>query len=132
MIKKISVILIVTLTFGFMLPNLAKGERDSPKGVEPVIYDGIKYVAVGMSSVQAWDVKTVENLSELWDVAKPLWELKVYEVEYNTDLERDVQDVWITSLSIEDGKLIVVNEKGDKYEVDLKTQGIKKREPLPK
>ena len=50
---------------------------------------------------------------------KCYWEKEVYTVEYNPDLESDVQDVFITSLNIEDGKLVVVNEKGDVYKVDL-------------
>ena len=42
-----------------------------------------------------------------------LWEKEVYTIEKDPALESDVQDVFITSLNIENKKLIVVNEKGE-------------------
>ena len=50
---------------------------------------------------------------------KLLWKLRVYKVEYDPNLEGDVQDVFITSLKIVDGNLEILNEAGDKFIVDL-------------
>ena len=36
-------------------------------------------------------------------------------------MEADIQWVFITNLSIKDEKLIVVNENGDKYEIDIES-----------
>lgn len=101
------------------LCSSAEADRLAPKEVEPVIYNGVKYVAphwgyeYGWKQnggyVQAWDIKT----------GKKLWEKRIYEVKYDPQLEKDVQDVFITSLSIEDGKLVVINERNKKFKIDV-------------
>lgn len=109
-------------------PGEGRAMRFPPKDVEPVIYNGIKFTAPHWAYqhggkqnggyVEALDAET----------GKKLWGLRVYKVEYDLSMETDVQDIFITSLSIEDGKLIVVNERKDTYEVDLATKKVEKRE----
>jgi hypothetical protein len=97
------------LAFG---SSSAFAKRPAPKDVPPVIAGDIKYTAPprnGGGYVEARDVRS----------GKLLWELRVYEIKVDQDLERDVQDIFITSLKVADGKLQVVNEKGDKFVVDL-------------
>ena len=53
------------------------------------------------------------------ETGKLLWELRVYEVEYDPILEGDVQDVYITYLKIVDGNLEILHEAGDKFVVRL-------------
>jgi len=36
-------------------------------------------------------------------------------------MEADIQWVFITNLSIKDRKLVVVNEKGGRYEIDIES-----------
>jgi len=100
--------------------NLSEAKRLPPKNVEPVIYNGIIYTAPHnkMGYIEAWNLDTGEKL----------WELKVYDVDYDSSLESDVQDVFITSLSISGDKLIAINEKNDKYEIGLKTKEVNKRQ----
>jgi hypothetical protein len=64
-----------------------------------------------MGSVEARDEKTDQLL----------WTTKVYSVAYDSNLETDVQDVFITKLEVANGKLFVTNESNQKYQVDLKT-----------
>ena len=40
---------------------------------------------------------------------------------YVNNLEKDVQDVYITNLQIENAYLLVTNEKGEIYKINLKT-----------
>jgi len=56
----------------------------------------------------------------------PTCELQIYEEKYNLNLERDVQDLFITSMTIEDGRLLVTNERDETFEVNLKTKHIRK------
>ena len=64
--------------------------------------------------VEAWDIKN-NNM---------LWELQVYETKYNPKLEQDAQDIFITSLEISHGKLVVTNERNDIYAINLDTRKI--------
>ena len=99
-------------------PVMAK--RIAPREVEPVTYQGIKYVAnhARMGFVEAWEVKT----------GKKLWEQAIYEVRIDPRLERDVQDVFITDLKIKNKKLIIKNETQGVYELNLQTHKVKNLE----
>jgi len=115
--KRINIIKILAVVFLFIFlgcsANMVEAKRSPPPKVEPVIYNGVKYTATHgkMGYVDAWDTKT----------GKKLWEKKVYDVKIDPYMEPDVQWVFITNLSIKDGKLIVVNEKGDRYELDIES-----------
>ena len=115
-------IIFLTVIFGlisFMLCSFVYAKRislvkkiTSPR-IESLIYRGIKFVAPNtvkeMGYVQAWDVGT----------AKKVWEKKVYSVFINPFLVDDVQWVFIISLNVEEGKLVVVDEKGREYKIDI-------------
>ena len=58
---------------------------------------------------------------------KQLWRERIYTVPINPALERDVQHVFVTSLVIERGALIITNERGDSYTLDLATRRVTKR-----
>ena len=49
------------------------------------------------------------------------WWKQIYVIRYDTVLETDVRDVYITSLKIKDGNLIVENERGYIYSLVLNT-----------
>jgi hypothetical protein len=110
------ILLLVVLSFG---SSPAYAKRAPPIDVPPVTLNGIEYSAPhwGLTGgkqqnggyVEAKDLKT----------GKLLWELRIYEIKYNANVETDVQDVFITSMKLVDGKLHVSNEPGDKFVVDL-------------
>ena len=100
-------------------------KRAAPKEVTSVTHAGIQYQVVhskwknGQQNggyLQAIDTKD----------GKKVWGILVYVVEYDPELESDVQDCFINSmrLSKEKNKLIVTNEVDDHYYVDLKTQRV--------
>jgi hypothetical protein len=104
-----------------LLAPAAFAKRGEPAEVKPVVHEGIEYRAPHstiasekMGVVEAWDKAT----------GKMLWEKKVYTVALDADLEEDVQHVFITKLEIDAGKLIVTNERKDRYSIDLKTQKV--------
>ena len=111
---QLGVILFVTL----LLPQLVSAKRIGPVKVDPVIYDGIRYIAPNDDGrrgyVEAWTVGT----------DKKLWELIIFTNATDPNLEEDVQWVFIKSLNIQDGRLLATSERGENYQVDLKTKEI--------
>lgn len=99
------------------LPCYAK--RVTPSPVPPITIGSIKYSAPHdkMGYVVATDTSN----------GKELWRVRIYSVLINPFLERDVQDVFITSLVVSGGTLLIENERGDKYTLDVDTRRVTKR-----
>jgi hypothetical protein len=114
---------VFTLFLAAFLPALISAKRIAPAAVEPVIHDGVRYVAPNDDSrrayIEAWDVRT----------NKKLWDLTVFTNRIDPKLEEDVQWVFINTLSIRDDTLIVTPERGTTYQIDLRTKAIKELEP---
>lgn len=108
---------IFLLLFLVVAPALAK--RSAPKPVAPVVVGSVQY------SVPLWEMGFVVATDTA--TRKELWRVRVYEVPIDPNLEEDVQHVFITSLSLDGGALIVTNEKGDTYALDLATRKVTKR-----
>jgi hypothetical protein len=99
-------------------PCSAIAKRAAPAKVEPVIHEGVRYVAPNddgrRAYIEAWDVQT----------NKKLWELTVFTNRRDPTLEEDVQWIFIKSLGLRDGMLMVTSERGKTYQIDLKTKAI--------
>src|SRR5882672_12320864 len=95
-----------------ILPFAAFAKRGEPKLVPSLVHDGVEYRAPHerMGFVEAFDRAS----------RRQLWETRVYYVVIDPLLERDVQDIFITGLQVQGGKLLVSNEAGKSYRVDLK------------
>ena len=110
----------LTLVFSAMalIPCLAPAKRAAPPRVEPVIHDGIRYVAPNddgrRAYIEAWDGQT----------NKKLWELTVFTNRIEPGLEEDVQWVFIKAMSVEDAVLLVTSERGNKYQIDLNARSV--------
>ena len=105
-----------------LLPSLALGKRAAPAKVEPVIHQGIRYIVPNddgrRAYIEAWDVRT----------NKKLWDLTIFTNRIDPKLEEDVQHVFIKTLNVRDGTLIVTSERGEPYRVDLKTKAVTQSE----
>jgi hypothetical protein len=111
MIKKFSLIsslLLATL--------LAEAKRGAPAEVLPLTVGNIEYSAPHrnrthkqMGLIEARDLKS----------EKLIWSRQIYAVKYDPDLEGDVQDVFIKSITVEGNNLIITNERNSKYQLDL-------------
>lgn len=103
-------------------------KRSAPPQVAPVVHQGLRYVP-GWSpgqpgkSTGAGYVEVQEEKS-----GKKIEEIKLYDIPHNPVLERDVQDVFITSLVVKGEELHVTNERGDGYTIDFRTRTVKKME----
>ena len=117
MIKKFSLIsslLLATL--------LAEARRGAPAEVLPVTVGNIEYSAPHrngthrkMGLLEARDLKS----------GKLIWSRQIYAVKYDPDLEGDVQDVFIKSITAEGNHLIITNERNSKYQLDLNSLEVK-------
>ena len=117
MIKKFSLIsslLLATL--------LAEAKRGAPAEALPVTVGNIEYSAPHrngthrkMGLLEARDLKS----------GKLIWSRQIYAVKYDPDLEGDVQDVFIKSITAEGNHLIITNERNSKYQLDLNSLEVK-------
>ena len=111
---RLPVILLLTL----LPPQLTSAKRLPPVKVDPVIYEGIRYVAPNDDGrrgyIEAWNV----------EINKKLWELTIFTNGIDPNLEEDVQWVFIKELNIQDGRLMVTSESGKTYQVDVNTKAI--------
>lgn len=102
--------------------------RAPPPRVPPVFIAGMRYAQV------PGDVETdgqVGGILAAFDAANhEVWRLKVYDNPRRPELEGDVQDVWFRSMRVENGKLLIENERGQRFEVDPATRQVLGR-PAP-
>ena len=102
------------------------------KEVEPVVYNGVKYTAPHFKYVKKSTIWEMHDQNGGFVEARDgttdelLWDVIVYETRYDSYEPMDTQDVFITSLTIEDDNLIVTNEKNEKYLVNVNTRNIEK------
>ena len=117
-------VLIVCLTI--VVTDNAFAKRPAPTPVTPIAHRGMIYSAPsfiqdhsgkplpGGGYIEAHDAKT----------RKLLWRLRIYKTQYDPRLETDVQDVFITRLSLKDDTLIVADEKNRRFRLDLGTRRV--------
>jgi hypothetical protein len=104
------------------------------KRAEPALISGnIKYIAPDVlpNHRSIYGKSTCSDKSMCVEArnkktGKLLWQAEVYPIEIDPTVELDVQYVYITSLKIERGQLIVKNESGQIFMVDLKTHKVTK------
>ena len=94
--------------------------------VKPVSRKGIRYEQIRGAKARGFEQNggIIAAIDE--STSEELWTLIVYTTEYDPQEEADVQDVFITKLSINwrGTKLKVVNERKRTFEIDLATQSV--------
>ena len=110
---------LIFVAAALLLPSLALAKRVAPAKVEPVIHQGVRYIAPNDNGrrayIEAWDIQT----------NKKLWDLTIFTNRIDPALEEDVQWVFIKTLNIRDGALVVTSERNEIYRVDLKTKTVR-------
>lgn len=96
--------------------------RPAPPRVRPVCVGGVCYAQAAGDLISDGQVG---GILAAYDKSKrELWRLKVYENGRRPDLEGDVQDVWFRSLRADGDKLVIENERGERFEVDPATREV--------
>jgi outer membrane protein assembly factor BamB len=88
-----------------------------PPVVPPITHEGVVYQATGdgeTAFIMAKDVKT----------GKELWKAKVYHVQIDPLKEGDVQTIFFKGMLLSREKLLIQDEAGRYYRLDLKTQKV--------
>lgn len=96
--------------------------RARPPHVPPVFIAGMRYAQVP-GHVET-DGAASGILAACDASNREVWRLKVYEHPRRPELEGNVQDVWFRSLRVEGGKLLIENERGERFEVDPATRHV--------
>jgi hypothetical protein len=112
-------LVLIFVAVALLMPSLALAKRVAPAKIEPVIHQGIRYIAPNddgrRAYIEARDVQT----------NKKLWDLTIFTNRIDPTLEEDVQWVFIKALNIRDGALVVISERDKIYRVDLKTKTVR-------
>lgn len=103
-----------------LIAPYSDAKRAMPKEVAPVTFKGITYRAILTPVGLVAAYKGSES--------RPLWTKQIYVARYKLDLEKDVQDVFITNLKITEKGLVVSTEDGD-YILDLTSLEVKPIRP---
>jgi hypothetical protein len=108
----------VLILFAALLPSVALAKRAAPAEVEPIIFQGIRYIAPTGDGVRAY--------IEAWDVQanKKLWDLIVFTNRIDPTLEEDVQAVYIKTMRVQGASLLVTSERDKTYRVDLTSRAV--------
>ncbi len=109
--------LIPLVVFAVFWTSVVLAKRSAPAKVVPATSGQIEYRAPHrqMGCVEAWDTHR----------KKLIWRRQIYVVKYTMDLERDVQDVFIKTMKLQDDALLVKNERESEYKLDLNTLQVK-------
>ncbi len=91
-------------------------KRAAPARVKPVVHDGVRYSAGRAGLLRATRV----------DTGALLWELEVYGLQGDPDLETDKREVDIIALQLHAKRhhLQVRNARGQRFCVDLRTRQV--------
>ncbi|TXG76694.1 MAG: hypothetical protein E6R11_07635 [Rhodocyclaceae bacterium] len=109
--------LVLLLSLGAIPPSSAK--RAAPATVAAVVIGAVEYSAP--ATAMGYIVATDRNTH------RELWRQRIYEILRDPGLEADVQDVFITSLELLNGRLLIRNERGEVFLLDPGTRAVMKK-----
>lgn len=103
-----------------------KAKRRAPKPVKAVEINKIRYEIAGRLKTRAFGQDGGAITAFDTATGAELWTIAVYQTLYDPKEERDVQEVYITSMtpSGDQKSLIVENEARKSYSVNLATQEV--------
>src|SRR5207248_10197531 len=113
-----SQLVLIFFTMAVLLQSLTLAKRIAPAKVEPVIHQGVRYIAPNddgrRAYIEAWNVRT----------NKKLWDLTIFVNRIDPQLEEDIQWVLIKALRVQTGALSVMLEGGKSYQADLQSRAV--------
>ncbi|MEN9865504.1 MAG: hypothetical protein RL748_1094 [Pseudomonadota bacterium] len=100
-------------------------KRAGPADIAPVSIGAVQYSVIHFGRAEGLDQNGGYIAAHNKKSGEKLWTLKVYETKIDPELERDVQDVFITSMKKQGKHLLIIDEKGNHYLVDVKARTVK-------
>ena len=98
----------------------ARAKRKPPEPVPPVVSGDVRYSVGGNGTAQSIVASAVGSGAVLWRV-------EVFRTKINPRMEKDVQDVFITDLTVAGRTLLIRDEKARCYVLDLATKRVKQQ-----
>lgn len=106
-------------------------KRDTPVRAAPVVHKGVRYSAQSPVA-DTWGSDPLPASSPVDLVAEDagsgaeLWRTTLYTVDFDPDMERDKQEIYVTQLSLNllRTALKAVDERGRRYRIDLKSRAV--------
>jgi hypothetical protein len=98
-----------------------EAKRKAPNAVEPVVIGSVRYSAPSTPEFMGFVIATDVSFG------KELWRQRIYNVSINPSLEKDVQWVFITAMRGHGDTLLIGNERGENFKLDLATRKVTKR-----
>jgi predicted GTPase len=124
--KMLMVAVVPLISFMIVVPS-AYAKRMPPKKLEAVEYGDILVVAP--LSLTKYKEITKKNgvYLEIWGKSKTdlKWWIQVYTIDYKKGLETDIQDIFLKHIEVKDGVVVVTNELGMIFSVDLQEKTVK-------
>ena len=103
-------------------------KRSAPLKVEPVEHRGVRYAVV--RGAKGRGLPQNGGYIEATELAsgRSLWLVKVYEVVYDSAIEDDKRDVYISRLRLDAARsrLLIENERGERFAVALDGSKVQK------
>lgn len=113
---------LIALLFVLASPS-ALAKHGAPPKVEPVVYQGVRYVVPNdkglRAYVEAWDIQTgrklwTKTVFKHWYIPIPFGTTECMHYEY------------ITSMSLQTNLVILTSERGREYTLDARTRSFRK------
>lgn len=101
------------------------GSRIPAPTVAPVSRDGVRYEQIKNGLLAGFEqmggyMAAIDDAS-----GEQLWTLKVYDNRRDPEREGDVQDIFFKSMTLQDdGSMLIENERGARFIVDLKSRSV--------
>lgn len=105
--------------------------KTAPIGARaPLVADGVRYEVPHFGAFHGKEQNG--GFVQAWDARKNqlLWDRMIYRIRYDRNLERDVQDVFITEIHLDGKTLFVTNESSERFEMDLASGKLRALTPL--
>ncbi len=109
-------------------PNAKRAmKRAGPANIAPVSMGRIQYRVIHFGRSEGLDQNGGYIAAHDKKSGEKLWTLKVYTTPVDPQLERDVQDVFITAMRKQGKQLAIDDEQGHHYLVDVAKRSVKSR-----
>jgi hypothetical protein len=112
--------LVISVVVSLLATTLA-AKRMPPKPVTPVVSGGVRYIADG-------DGRDEYVIAENVSTGNQLWKVKVFHTRIKFWIEEDTQIVFITNLKLLGSSLMIRNEQGRCYAINLEKKNVKKQD----
>ncbi len=113
-------ILALALLTWLALPTAVLAKRTPAPVIDPIVHEGVRYTVPNDKGTKGYVVASDAS------TGKQLWKKTIFRKCICPFVEHDVQWVFLKQMRLDAGRLILVDERGRTYSLDLKTHSVKR------